>query len=175
MFWLSPHEGLAWEPLGREYAKAPVRRSRGRARVELRPSKRPQPQRGGGRRMHGVREALQPPGRASRPNPVKRPPRLAGRPSPAPPAIGGPPVSMRPTHWILAITLASVAAPPSHARGLSFTTNYSEGVQRIESCSDIEMRFWRDDWDRSDIVTARRSQTLSLGANALKSLKVEGT
>jgi len=84
-------------------------------------------------------------------------------------------VSTRLAHWILAISLASVAAPPSHARGLSFNTSYSDGDKRIESCSDIEMRFWRDDWGRSDIVTARRSQTLSLGSNASKSLKVEGT
>lgn len=78
-------------------------------------------------------------------------------------------MSTRPFHWILAVTLASVTVTPSHAGDLSFTTNYSVGDERVESCSDIEMRFWKD--GRNDIVTARRSQTLSLGS---KSLRIEG-
>jgi len=83
-------------------------------------------------------------------------------------------VSLRPIHWILTVTLASVAATSSHADGLSFTTNYFNGDERIQSCSDIEMRFWREGGS-SDIVTSRRSQTLSLGANGAKSLKIEGS
>ena len=78
-------------------------------------------------------------------------------------------MSTRPFHWMLAVTLASVPVTPSHAGDLSFTTNYSVGDERVESCSDIEMRFWKD--GRNDIVTARRSQTLSLGS---KSLRIEG-
>jgi hypothetical protein len=81
---------------------------------------------------------------------------------------------LRPIHWILAVTLASVAATSSHADGLSFTTNYFNGDQRIQSCSDVEMRFWREGGG-SDIVTAHRSQTLSLGSNSSKSLRIEGT
>ena len=76
-------------------------------------------------------------------------------------------MSLRPIHWILTLTLASVAAASSHADGLSFTTNYFNGDERIQSCSDIEMRFWREGGS-SDIVTSRRSQTLSLGANGAK-------
>ena len=78
----------------------------------------------------------------------------------------------RPIHWILAVTLASVSVTPARAGHLSFNIR-SEGDERIESCSDIEMSFSRKGWGRDDIVTARRSQTLALGT-ALRSLRVEG-
>jgi len=84
-------------------------------------------------------------------------------------------VSTRPIHWLLAVTLASVGVTPSHARNLSFTMNYTEGDQRIESCSDVEMRFSRNGWSGDDIVTAHRSQTLSLITNASKPLRIECT
>jgi len=84
-------------------------------------------------------------------------------------------VSTRPIHWILAVTLASVGVTPSHAHGLSFTMNYSDGDQRIESCSDVEMRFSRNGWSGDDIVTARRSKTLSLTTNASTPLRIEGS
>ena len=79
----------------------------------------------------------------------------------------------RPIHWILAVTLASVAVTPSHASGLSFNTR-TEGDERIESCSDIEMTFSRNGWGRDDIVTARRSQTLAFSTGS-RPLKVEGS
>jgi len=78
-------------------------------------------------------------------------------------------VSTRPISWILAVFFAAVAAAPSHAGGLSFTTNDFNQDGRIDSCSDLEMKFWNEDHD--GIVTARRSQTLAL--QPLKSLKVE--
>ena len=78
-------------------------------------------------------------------------------------------MSTRPFHWILAVMLASVTVTPLHASGISFTTNYADGDERVESCSDIVMRFSRE--GTNDIVTARRSQTLSLGSN---SLRIEG-
>ena len=81
----------------------------------------------------------------------------------------------RPIHWILAVTFASVGVTPLHAGSLSFTSSYSDGNARIESCSDIEMRFSRNGWGTDDIVTARRSQTLTLATSAAKALKVEGT
>jgi hypothetical protein len=84
-------------------------------------------------------------------------------------------VSTRPIHWILAVTLASVGVTPSHARSLSFTMNYTDGDPRIESCSDVEMRFSRNGWSGDDIVTARRSKTLSLSTNASKPLRIEGS
>ena len=84
-------------------------------------------------------------------------------------------MSTRPIPWILAVTVASVAFTPAHAGGLSFTTNYSDGDERVESCSDIEMRFWKDGWGKGDVVTLRRSQTLSLGSNMSKPLRVEGS
>jgi hypothetical protein len=83
-------------------------------------------------------------------------------------------VSTCPTHWILAATLVSASFTSSYAAGgLSFNTS-SDGDERIESCSDVEMRFWRDGWGKDDIVTARRSQTLSL-EKVPSPLRVEGT
>jgi hypothetical protein len=69
--------------------------------------------------------------------------------------------------------LASAAALPARADGLNFTNNY-DGDQRIESCSDIRMMFWKTELGRDGIVTARRSQSLSLGS-ALKPLRVEAS
>ena len=83
-------------------------------------------------------------------------------------------MTTRPIPWILALTFASVAVTPLHAGGLSFNTR-TEGDERIESCSDIEMTFSRNGWGRDDIVTARRSQTLAFGPNASKPLRVEGS
>ena len=80
----------------------------------------------------------------------------------------------RPLSWILAVSLASVAVVPARAGGLSFTIN-SDGDKRIESCSDLEMTFWKDARGRDGIVTLRRSQTLSLGSDASKPLKVEAS
>ena len=79
-------------------------------------------------------------------------------------------MSTRPFHWMIIVALASVTVTPSYAGGLNFTTNYADGNERVESCSDIEMRFSKDGWN--DIVTARRSQTITLGS---KSLRIEGT
>lgn len=84
-------------------------------------------------------------------------------------------MSTRPIHWILAVTLASVGVTPSHARSLSFNMNYPDGDQRIESCSDVEMKFSRDGWGSDDILTARRSQTIPVTANASKPLRIEGS
>lgn len=75
-------------------------------------------------------------------------------------------MSTRPFHWMLTVALTSVTVTPSHAGHLSFTTNYPDGDKRIESCSDIEMRFWRE--GSIDIVTSRRSQTISLGSSSLR-------
>jgi hypothetical protein len=78
--------------------------------------------------------------------------------------------------WILAASIAASTAAPARARAhnLSYTTNF-DGDKRIESCSDLEMRFWSDEHDLDGIVTARRSQTLTLGADARKALKVEAS
>ena len=73
--------------------------------------------------------------------------------------------------WILAVSIAPVALVPARAGDLNFTTEF-DGNNRIESCSDVEMRFWSDDHGRDGIVTVRRSQTLSLGSDARKPLKV---
>jgi hypothetical protein len=78
---------------------------------------------------------------------------------------------MRSFYWILACTLASVAAVPARAGGLSFTCS-SDGDKRIESCSDFKMTFWKTALGKDGIVTARRSQTLALGAYASKPLEV---
>ena len=83
-------------------------------------------------------------------------------------------MTTRPIPWILAVTFASLAFTPAHAGGLGFTTNYADGDERVESCSDIEMRFWKEGWGKGDVVTLRRSQTLSLGSSASKPLMVEG-
>jgi hypothetical protein len=76
--------------------------------------------------------------------------------------------------WILTVTLASVAAVPAGADGLNFTSN-AEGDKRIESCSDMEMKFWKTELGKDGIVTVRRSQTLSLASHASKPLKVEAS
>jgi hypothetical protein len=65
--------------------------------------------------------------------------------------------------WILALSIAP-AVVHAHTTNLSFTTEIDRG-QRIESCSDIQMRFWSDHTGGDAIVTVRRSQTLSLDAN----------
>lgn len=81
---------------------------------------------------------------------------------------------MTPRHlaWILAASIAATAVAPARAGDLSFTTEF-DGGKRIESCSDLEMRFWSE--GRDGIVTVRRSQTLSLGSDARKPLKVEAS
>ena len=84
-------------------------------------------------------------------------------------------MSTRPIHWMLTVALVSVTATPSHAGHLSFTVNYGDGYQRIESCSDVEMTFSRDGWRVDDIVTARRSQTVSVSASTSKPLRVEAS
>ena len=83
---------------------------------------------------------------------------------------------MSPRHfiWILAVSIAPMAVMPARAGNLSFTTEF-DGGDRIDSCSDIQMRFWSDDLGRDGIVTVRRSQTLSLGSDARKPLKVEAS
>src|SRR5262245_2289211 len=165
MFWLSPHEGLAWEPLARSMRR---RATAGQARFE--------PQGGRGRMPPGgAGEATSTP-EPSRPSkPGEAAPRLMRVPLLATPNPRRAAVLTRPIDWILAVTLASVAVAPAHAGGLSFTSTYSDGDERVESCSDIEMRFSRNGWGEDDIVTARRSQTLSLATSASKSLRVEGT
>jgi hypothetical protein len=80
-------------------------------------------------------------------------------------------VYTRPLSWILAVSLASVAVAPARGDGLSFTVN-SEGDKRIESCSDLEMTFWKDDRGTDGIVTLRSTQTVALGSDASKALKV---
>src|SRR5204863_6458633 len=86
----------------------------------------------------------------------------------------GPAVTTRHLVWILAVSIAPVALVPARAGDLNFTTEF-DGDNRIESCSDVEMRFWSDDHGRDGIVTVRRSQTLSLGSDARKALKVEAS
>src|SRR5262249_7032026 len=77
--------------------------------------------------------------------------------------------------WILTVTLASVAAVPARADGLNFVTNTTDGYKRIESCSDMEMKFWKTELGKDGIVTVRRSQTLSLASHAPQPLKVEAS
>jgi hypothetical protein len=76
--------------------------------------------------------------------------------------------------WILTVTLASVAAVPARADGLNFT-NASDRNKRIESCPDMEMKFWKTELSKDGIVTVRRSQTISLASHASKPLKVEAS
>jgi len=83
-------------------------------------------------------------------------------------------VYTRPLSWILSVTLASVAAVPARADGLNFTNAY-DGNKRIESCSDMEMKFWKTEPGEDGIVTVRRSQTVSLASHASKPLKVEAS
>jgi hypothetical protein len=45
---------------------------------------------------------------------------------------------------------------------------------RVESCDDIEMEFQKG-WSRNGIVTVRRSQTIALGADVKKSIRVESS
>ena len=75
--------------------------------------------------------------------------------------------------WVLALSTVPVAVATARDGGLSFNTRIDrEG--RIESCSDIEMQFFKD-WDRDAIVTARRSQTIPLGSDVKKALKLEAS
>jgi hypothetical protein len=83
-------------------------------------------------------------------------------------------VHTRPMTWILTVVFAAVAAVPARADGLSFTTN-SDGNQRVESCSDLDMVFWKTARGKDGIVTVRRSQTLSLGSDVSKSLHVDAS
>lgn len=80
----------------------------------------------------------------------------------------------RPMSWILTVILASVAALPARADGLNFTNAY-DGDKRIESCSDMGMKFWKTELGKDGIVTVRRSQTLLLASHASKPLKVEAS
>ena len=82
-------------------------------------------------------------------------------------------MNTRRTSWILAVMLASAAALPARVDGLNFTNNY-DGDQRIESCSDIRMTFWKTKFGKDGIVTARRSQSLSLDSVS-KPLRVEAS
>jgi hypothetical protein len=77
-------------------------------------------------------------------------------------------------NWILAVALASVAAVPARAGGLSFTCS-SDGDKRIESCSDLKMTFWKSERGTDGIATVRRSETLALGAYASKTFAVEAS
>jgi len=76
--------------------------------------------------------------------------------------------------WMVAVSIAPVAVVPARAYDFNFTTN-SDGGKRIESCSDLEMRFWSDDFGRDGVVTVRRSQAVSLGSDVRKPLKVEAS
>jgi len=76
--------------------------------------------------------------------------------------------------WILAASIAATAAAPARAADLSFNTRI-EGPGRIDSCSDIEMQFSKHGRGEDDIVTARRSQTLSLGSDVKRPLRVEAS
>jgi len=74
--------------------------------------------------------------------------------------------------WILTVTLASVAAVPACADDLNFTNAY-DGNKRVESCSDMKMKFWKTELGKDGIVTVRRSQTISLASQGSQPLKVE--
>jgi hypothetical protein len=80
-------------------------------------------------------------------------------------------VSPRHIVWILAAAIAAAAAAPARAGDLNFNTRIDQ-PGRIDSCSDIEMWFGKHDDDR-DVATARRSQTLALGSDVKRPLRVE--
>ena len=80
-------------------------------------------------------------------------------------------MNTRRSSWTLAVLLALAAALPARADGLNFTNNY-DGDQRVESCSDMQMTFWKTAPGKDGVVTAHRSQSLSLGS-ASKPLRVE--
>jgi hypothetical protein len=75
--------------------------------------------------------------------------------------------------------LALLIAPPTtaptaafaHSSDLSFNSRIDHDG-RVDSCDDIEMEF-RKDWGRDGIVTVRRSQTIALGADVKKALRLE--
>ena len=75
--------------------------------------------------------------------------------------------------WVLALSAVPVAVANGRNGDLNFNSRIDhEG--RIESCSDIEMEF-TSDWSRDGIVTVRRSQTIPLGSDVKKALKLEAS
>ena len=81
---------------------------------------------------------------------------------------------MRPHSLAWGLVFASALAVPAHADGLSLTANFDDG-KRIASCSDIDIRFWKDKLGADDIVTSRRDQTVALRADSLTPLKVKAS
>jgi len=74
--------------------------------------------------------------------------------------------------WILTFALVNGAFAPARAADLNFTAN-TPGEKRIVSCSDIDIRFWKDRLERDGIVTARRDRTVALRADPSTPLKVK--
>ena len=74
--------------------------------------------------------------------------------------------------WILALAIAPGGLASARAGDLNFTSN-TPGEKRVVSCSDIDMRFWKDRLERDGIVTARRDRTVALRADPSTPLKVK--
>ncbi len=81
---------------------------------------------------------------------------------------------MRQAAWALALALLPTGAAPAVADDLNFTTHI-DGDKAILSCSDIDMRFWKDRLGRDDIVTERRDQAVALRALDSAPLRVRGS
>lgn len=81
---------------------------------------------------------------------------------------------MRPHSLAWALVFASALFRPALADGLNLTTR-TDDDKRILSCSDIDIRFWKDRLGEDGVVTAQRAQTVALRADSLTPLKVKAS